>query len=243
MLPPAVRVERRLVVEARVKTAASALRKMLGSANTKAVRDVLGLRVVVLGARADEDAHHSSLYAVRDALHCLGNELKHRSKDYVQAPKPSGYRSLHSTLSKLSMPTFKVHPGDQHSHQNRCQTEFFSNLAYGRPPTVQPKAASNAGIRNADHYWRVVKDAPGHDNWKLYSPSKTNARGARRIGWSVNRRGKRTFEARRNPLWPDRRKLVHGKIRGLPPPLTSSKMNSRTLHSHVSNALVAINLF
>ncbi|KAH8052790.1 hypothetical protein JL722_9924 [Aureococcus anophagefferens] len=87
--------------------------------------------------------------------------------------------SLHSTLSKLSMPTFKVHPGDQHSHQNRCQTEFFSNLAYGRPPTVQPKAASNAGIRNADHYWRVVKDAPGHDNWKLYSPSKTNARGAR----------------------------------------------------------------
>ena len=87
--------------------------------------------------------------------------------------------SLHSTLSKLSMPTFKVHPGDQHYHQNRCQTEFFSNLAYGRPPTVQPKAASNAGIRNADHYWRVVKDAPGHDNWKLYSPSKTNARGAR----------------------------------------------------------------
>ena len=98
VLPPMVRVERRLVVEARVKTAASALRKMLGSANTKAVRDVLGLRVVVLGARADEDAHHSSLYAVRDALHCLGNELKHRSKDYVQAPKPSGYRSLHSTL-------------------------------------------------------------------------------------------------------------------------------------------------
>ena len=98
VLPPMVRVERRLVVEARVKTAASALRKMLGSANTKAVRDVLGLRVVVLGARADEDAAHSSLYAVRDALHCLGNELKHRSKDYVQAPKPSGYRSLHSTL-------------------------------------------------------------------------------------------------------------------------------------------------
>ena len=98
VLPPAVRVERRLVVEARVKTAASALRKMLGSANTKAVRDVLGLRVVVLGARADEDAHHSSLYAVRDALHCLGNELKHRYKDYVRAPKPSGYRSLHSTL-------------------------------------------------------------------------------------------------------------------------------------------------
>ncbi len=98
VLPPAVRVERRLVVEARVKTAASALRKMLGSANTKAVRDVLGLRVIVLGERADEDAHHSSLYAVRDALHCLGNELKHRYKDYVRAPKASGYRSLHSTL-------------------------------------------------------------------------------------------------------------------------------------------------
>ena len=49
-------------------------------------------------ARADEDAHPDSLYAVRDALHCLGNELKHRYKDYVRAPKPSGYRSLHSTL-------------------------------------------------------------------------------------------------------------------------------------------------
>ena len=98
VLPPMVRVERRLVVEARVKTAASALRKMLGSANTKAVRDVLGLRVIVLGERNDEDAHPDSLYAVRGALHCLGNELKHRSKDYVKAPKPSGYRSLHSTL-------------------------------------------------------------------------------------------------------------------------------------------------
>ena len=75
-----VRVERRLVVEARVKTAASALRKMLGSANTKAVRDVLGLRVIVLGESADEDAHPDSSYAVRDALHCLGNELKHRYK-------------------------------------------------------------------------------------------------------------------------------------------------------------------
>ena len=69
--------------------------------------------------------------------------------------------------------------GDQHYHQNRCQHEFFSNLAYGRPPTVQPKATSNAGIRNADHYWRVVKDQPGHDNWKLFSPAKTNERGAR----------------------------------------------------------------
>lgn len=98
VLPPAVRIERRLIVEARVKTAASALRKMLSSANTKAVRDVLGLRVIVLGERAEDDADMSSLYAVREALHCLGNELKHRAKDYVQAPKASGYRSLHSTL-------------------------------------------------------------------------------------------------------------------------------------------------
>ena len=160
VLPPAVRVERRLVVEARVKTAASALRKMLGSANTKAVRDVLGFRVIVLGARADEDAHHSSLYAVRDALHCLGNELKHRSKDYVQAPKPSGYRSLHSTLLRPLdglLVEVQVRSRDMHWHatfgdaahakykvDRRDRLERRGAGAARRPPTDRLFVASTA---------------------------------------------------------------------------------------------------
>ena len=97
-LPVATLIERRLLVEVRVKTAGSALRKMLASGNTKAVRDVLGLRVVVLGETPDRDAPPESLYAVRDALNALGNELEGRFKDYVASPKPSGYRSLHATL-------------------------------------------------------------------------------------------------------------------------------------------------
>jgi len=97
-LPLEVELERRLLVEARVKSPASALRKMLSSGNTKAVRDNLGLRVVVLGETPEEDASHASLYAVRDALECLGGEVDGRFKDYVANPKSSGYRSLHCTL-------------------------------------------------------------------------------------------------------------------------------------------------
>ena len=146
VLPPAVRVERRLVVEARVKTAASALRKMLGSANTKAVRDVLGLRVVVLGARADEDAHPDSLYAVRDALHCLGNELKHRYKDYVRAPKPSGYRSLHSTLLRPLdglLVEVQVRSRDMHWHATFGDAAHAIVPFSARAATAASKTASS----------------------------------------------------------------------------------------------------
>ena len=97
-LPPATRVERRLDVEARVKSAASALRKMLG-VGRKAVRDVLGVRVVVLGPDGAE-APAAALYAVRDALDALGAPLQGRAKDYVAYPKASGYRSLHATLAR-----------------------------------------------------------------------------------------------------------------------------------------------
>ena len=105
-LPLATLLERRLLVEARVKSPASALRKMLRQKNRGAVRDVIGLRVVVLGPEgssmmgpgAVDEPSAAALYAVADALRCLGAELRDRFKDYVAYPKASGYRSLHATL-------------------------------------------------------------------------------------------------------------------------------------------------
>ena len=96
-LPLATLLERRLLVEARVKSPASALRKMLKSQNRKAVRDTIGLRVVVLGPVPYEEPTLNALYLVKDALSILGAELDDRFKDYVARPKPSGYRSLHAT--------------------------------------------------------------------------------------------------------------------------------------------------
>ncbi|KAJ8614451.1 hypothetical protein CTAYLR_000813 [Chrysophaeum taylorii] len=103
-------LEHVLVVTARVKTAASALRKMLRKSG---VRDMIGLRVVVLSPDPCFDAttaivrevvadasalELASVYSVYRAVRSLWPELEGRFKDYVLRPKQSGYQSLHTTV-------------------------------------------------------------------------------------------------------------------------------------------------
>lgn len=101
------RLEEVLVVTARVKTPASALRKMLRrkeSTTSKnavpSVRDLVGLRVVVhtppfLDAKEDDAA---AVYSIYRAVRRIWPELEGRFKDYVARPKKSGYQSLHTTV-------------------------------------------------------------------------------------------------------------------------------------------------
>jgi len=102
---------RRLLVTARVKSPASALRKMLraGASKRGAVRDMLGLRVIVLPSDDNQnsswyDADLPCLYAVYRAAIELWTELPGRFKDYIRNPKPNGYRSIHTTVWMDELP-------------------------------------------------------------------------------------------------------------------------------------------
>ncbi|MFA6038759.1 MAG: HD domain-containing protein [Candidatus Peribacteraceae bacterium] len=55
--------------------------------------DIFGLRVLV---NTEEEC-----YQTLGFLHRMGVPMTNRFKDYISFPKPNGYRSLHTTLSKL----------------------------------------------------------------------------------------------------------------------------------------------
>jgi hypothetical protein len=97
-------------VKGRAKTLFSTLKKLLRLGNTAAggraraqLHDLIGLRAVVL-PRGDLPAEEAealaaeACYLVRDAALRLWQPVAGRCKDYVAAPKPNGYQSLHSTL-------------------------------------------------------------------------------------------------------------------------------------------------
>ncbi len=94
----------------RTKTRVSTLRKLLRLGDTarggrprEEIYDLHGLRAVV-SPRADlppaeaEAAARAACYAVEAAAHALWPPVAGRSKDYVAAPKPNGYASLHSAV-------------------------------------------------------------------------------------------------------------------------------------------------
>jgi ppGpp synthetase/RelA/SpoT-type nucleotidyltranferase len=105
----------------RTKSLYSVMRKLLrledpaaGSRRLGQLYDLLGLRAVVLprpapagdaaaAAVAEADAV-AACYRLQALAHALWAPLPSRSKDYVAAPKPNGYRSLHSTLC-ISQPS------------------------------------------------------------------------------------------------------------------------------------------
>ena len=58
------------------------------------IYDLFALRVVV---ETEEEC-----YRVLGLLHRRGHPVPHRFKDYIAFPKPNGYRSLHTTLTKLA---------------------------------------------------------------------------------------------------------------------------------------------
>lgn len=136
------RLECVLLVTVRVKTAASAIRKMLRrkQSNLAAVRDLVGLRIVVdLPQDRDDLDEIAALYAVHRAVSRLWPELQGRFKDYVRRPKASGYQSLHTTVWLEEMPmevqvrTAKMHAtaeSGEASHALYSGTRRDASLAF-----------------------------------------------------------------------------------------------------------------
>lgn len=109
--PPACpRPNCRPQVHGRTKTLFSTLKKLLRLGNTAAggrargqLYDLMGLRAIVqpradLPPEAAEAAAARACYVVRDAACALWARVEGRSKDYIAAPKPNGYQSLHATM-------------------------------------------------------------------------------------------------------------------------------------------------
>jgi GTP pyrophosphokinase len=103
-----------LKIYGRTKSPFSTLKKLLrlgdtskGGRSRSEVYDLIGLRAVVI-PRSDlsspkeaEEAAIKACYLVEQAAHALWSPVEGRSKDYIQAPKPNGYQSLHSTVAML----------------------------------------------------------------------------------------------------------------------------------------------
>lgn len=93
-------------VSARRKSLFSTMRKLLRGKgrNKEDVRDLLGLRVVVVPKSSESDPQLAqkraidACYVVRDVARKLWTPASSRDKDYIAHPKSNGYQSLHSTL-------------------------------------------------------------------------------------------------------------------------------------------------
>lgn len=85
----------RAEVEGREKQLYSIFMKMhaKGVTHVGDLYDVFALRVVV---SSDEEC-----YRVLGYLHHVGHPVPNRFKDYIAFPKPNGYRSVHTTLTKF----------------------------------------------------------------------------------------------------------------------------------------------
>jgi GTP pyrophosphokinase len=82
-------------VEGREKHAYSIFRKMQEKSisDISELYDLFALRVIV--------ASPEQCYLALGMLHQLARPIQHRFKDYIAFPKPNGYQSLHTTVTRL----------------------------------------------------------------------------------------------------------------------------------------------
>jgi GTP pyrophosphokinase len=82
-------------VDARIKQPYSVFSKMKakGYTHISQLPDLFAIRVIV--------ENTESCYQVLGVLHSLGRPAGNRFKDYIAFPKPNGYRSLHTTMSRF----------------------------------------------------------------------------------------------------------------------------------------------
>lgn len=107
-------------VEGRVKNLASIHRKLAGR-REPVIHDVYGLRVIV---SSTEDC-----YRALGVIHLAFSPLPERFRDYVAAPKPSGYQSLHTVVRALNHPApveLQIRSREMHAAAERGQHSHFS---------------------------------------------------------------------------------------------------------------------
>lgn len=87
-------------IEGRVKVTNRIYRKMFIREHVKEVYDIYGVRVIV---KSIPECYH-----VMRILHEMFESLPNCYKDYIAAPKPDGYQSLHTTLISEEGTPFEV---------------------------------------------------------------------------------------------------------------------------------------
>ena len=77
-------------IEGRTKHPYSLYKKLSKTGSIEQVYDLLALRIIT--------THEADCYRVLDVVHEQYEPLLGRFKDYIEQPKPNGYRSLHTTI-------------------------------------------------------------------------------------------------------------------------------------------------
>lgn len=119
-----------MAIEGRVKTPISTWRKMRRCRLAfEEVHDLLGLRVLVM--RPDD------CYAVLDAVTRTWPGQWERLKDYIAAPKPNGYRSLHVCVAPHDGPRFELQIRTLQMHR-QCVIGEAAHRSYKRQGASPP---------------------------------------------------------------------------------------------------------
>jgi GTP diphosphokinase / guanosine-3',5'-bis(diphosphate) 3'-diphosphatase len=123
---PGVRLAvRSVAVKGRIKGVYSCYRKVQRTGRPLSeLYDLLALRVIVQARSPDEGAQAAAVFAVADAVRHNFCVVPARAKDYVNNPKPNGYRSLHLTVAHPG-----ARPGAWTPLEIQIRTELMHRVA------------------------------------------------------------------------------------------------------------------
>ncbi|HYG83696.1 MAG TPA: RelA/SpoT family protein [Verrucomicrobiae bacterium] len=107
-------------IDGRIKSIYSLHKKLHKvDGNIDDIYDLIALRIIV------ED--HAACYKVLGILHSLYQPMIARIKDYIAAPKPNGYQSLHTTVitPNKQIVEFQIRTHDMHEYAERGLAASF----------------------------------------------------------------------------------------------------------------------
>lgn len=138
-----------VAVEHRVKHAAGVWRKMqLKQLRIREVHDLVAVRIIV----ATESDCYFALRAVQEVY----APIVGRFKDYIAAPKPNGYRSLHLSVCDADGEVFEVQIRSLAMHRH-AEHGTAAHLLYKEQSVVQPRRTLDGLVRATVRRWRPVR--------------------------------------------------------------------------------------
>ncbi|GLI60043.1 hypothetical protein VaNZ11_001893 [Volvox africanus] len=147
-----------LLVKARTKSLFSVMKKLLhlgdmarGGRSREELYDLLGMRAVVkppdfLPPDEAEAAATKACYIVQNVACKLWRPISSRSKDYIVAPKPNGYQSIHLTLQlgqlDMSYDTYDTSYGGFSERSSSSDSSAMSSAPSSPTSPAQPPSAA-----------------------------------------------------------------------------------------------------
>jgi len=138
-----------VAIERRVKHSAGVWRKMQHKGlQLREVHDLVAVRIVV----ATESDCYFALRAVQEVyLPIVG-----RFKDYIAAPKPNGYRSLHLSVCDAEGDVFEVQIRSLAMHRH-AEHGAAAHARYKEESVVQPRRTLDNLLRATVQRWRPAR--------------------------------------------------------------------------------------